>query len=300
MRLVGLQGNRIGVVRDGRVVDLTDLVPGQAEWPPVQMIRLIRDFENLAEPIRTRLSSSDGVALSDLGLMAPIRWPNKVIAFPANYQAHIDEMRSRNRADFNGFFLKANSSISGPSDPIILPPLRNVAVHHECELALIIGREGRNIPVEKALDYVFGYSCLIDVTVRGPQERVARKSFDSFTPLGPWIVTQDEVPDPSSLGLRLDVNGNVRQQANTRDLIVGIEEMIAMSSAIATLEPGDIIATGTPEGVGELHAGDTVRIAIEGVGEMTVPVVQAEEAGGYRLRWGERDHAVAKDQQPSG
>ena len=156
--------------------------------------------------------------MSEVRLSAPVRWPSKLIAFPANYQRHIEEMRSVNRADHNGFFLKSTASIVGPNDAIVLPPIEGADVHHECELGLVIGAEGRNIPVEKALDYVFGFTCLIDVTVRGKQERVARKSFDTFTPTGPWLVTRDEVADCASLNLSLTVNGEPRQAANTRDL----------------------------------------------------------------------------------
>src|SRR4029079_10549899 len=149
-------------------------------------------------------------------------------------------------ANDQGFFLKANSSLSGPADPIVLPPLRNRETHHECELAIIIGKGGRDIPLQSALDHIFGYSCLLDLVVRGKEERVMRKSFDTFCPLGPWIVTADEIADPFDIGLELRVNGELRQKANTRDLIVDIPNMITMASSTMTLFPGDIIATGAP------------------------------------------------------
>lgn len=288
MKFVAFNDQRIGVIRGDEVVDVTTLLDtGPAPWPPVRMVRFIRDYERLADQVRARVDSESGRPVADVSLRAPIEWPNKLIAFPANYQRHIDEMNSRNRADVNAYFLKAASSISGPSDPIILPALDGgLAVHHECELAVIIGRPGRHIPPERAMQHVFGFTCLIDVTVRSPQERVARKSFDSFAPIGPWIVTRDEVRDPSALALRLWVNGELRQDANTRDLLLGINDMIAMSSAISTLHPGDIIATGTPDGVGPLESGDVVTIWIEDVGEMSVPVVQAPRQDGFQLTWG--------------
>lgn len=147
-------------------------------------------------------------------------------------------------------------------------------VHHECEIALIIGKEGRQIAPENALDYVFGYACLMDMTIRGREERVFRKSYDTFTPVGPWIVTADEVPDPANIGMKLWVNDELRQQANTRDLIVDIRNMVSIASSASTLYPGDIIATGTPAGVDKVLPGDRVTIEVEHVGRMSVSVVQ--------------------------
>jgi 2-keto-4-pentenoate hydratase/2-oxohepta-3-ene-1,7-dioic acid hydratase in catechol pathway len=175
-----------------------------------------------------------------------------------------------------GFFLKANSSLSGPEDPVVLPDLPNREVHHECEQAIIIGKRGRHIPREAVDDYIFGYSCLIDAVVRGKEERVMRKSFDSFCPVGPYITTRDEVVDYSNISMELCVNGEVRQQANTRNLIVDIPEMIALSSSVMTFEPGDIIATGTPAGVGLMSPGDKVTISVTGIGTMTLDVVKEQ------------------------
>jgi len=208
-------------------------------------------------------------------------WPHNLFAYPVNYIAHQTEMASTHRADLNGYFLKATSSISGPSDAIVLPDLPSREIHHECELALIIGKAGRHIPVDQALDHVFGYSCLMDITVRGKEERVMRKSYDTFTPIGPALVTADEVGDPSNLDMKLWVNDDLRQHASTRDLLVDIPNMVALASSVSTLEPGDVIATGTPEGVGPIRHGDKVTIEIERVGRMTVPVVQGQ--GGYNL-----------------
>src|SRR5262249_40101988 len=143
--------------------------------------------------------NSPGIELAKARLEAPIVWPNKLLAYPVNYLAHGQEMNSSNRANLNGFFLKANSSISGPEDAIVLPDIRGREVHHECELAIVIGKTARNIPLEQALDCVFGYACLIDVTVRGKEERVMRKSYDSFCPIGPSLVTADEIAKPDAL-----------------------------------------------------------------------------------------------------
>ena len=149
-------------------------------------------------------------------------------------------------------------------------------IHHECELGIVIGRAGRHIPRARAFEHIFGYACLIDLVVRGDEERVMRKSYDTFCPFGPWIVTADEVPDAQNLQTRLWVNDELRQNANTRDLILDIPGMIELASRVATLLPGDIIATGTPEGVGPVVVGDRVRIQIDQVGEMQLQV-QAED-----------------------
>ncbi|WP_096703714.1 fumarylacetoacetate hydrolase family protein [Magnetospirillum sp. 15-1] len=275
MKIVRFDGGRIGITDGRKIVDISALCgSGPAEWPPVGINRLIRNFKSLRPALEQILAEDKGVPFAGARLDTPVPWPNKLIAYPVNYHDHAAEMASTGLASIQGFFLKANSSLSGPHDPIELPDLAGRQIHHECELGLIIGKEGRQIPVESALDHVFGYACLIDVTVRGKEERVMRKSYDSFTPVGPWIVTADEIPDPADINMRLWVNDELRQQANTRDLIVDIPNMIAVASSAATLYPGDVFATGTPAGVGPIKDGDTVTIEIENVGRMSVPVIQ--------------------------
>lgn len=279
MRLAAYDGGRIGIVTDEVIVDLTDLCGTPAgSWPPISMLRLIADFETLRPEIERRETAEERRPLSGVRLETPVAWPNKIVAFPANYQAHIEEMGdgnviSRFNASGQGFFLKANSSLSGPSDPIRVPNIEGRETHHECELAIIIGRGGRAIPASDAARHIFGYSCLVDVVVRGKEERVMRKSFDGFCPVGPWIATADEVEDFHDINLQLRVNGAVRQRANTRDLIVNVPQMIAMASSVMTLMPGDIIATGTPAGVGPIVPGDRLEIEIDGVGRMDLAVL---------------------------
>jgi 2-keto-4-pentenoate hydratase/2-oxohepta-3-ene-1,7-dioic acid hydratase in catechol pathway len=289
MKLASFGGGRIGVVVDDRLVDVSAASAVSADfWPPVGMVKLIADFDRAKPELEALARSGAGTALASADLECPILWPNKVIAFPANYHAHVEEMKtgtgliSKFKADGQGFFLKSNSSLSGPRDPIALPNVGGRQVHHECELAVIIGKGGRMISREDAMDHVFGYSCLLDIVVRGQEERVMRKSYDTFCPLGPYIVTRDEVPRFDDIDLRLEVNGEVRQKANTRDLIVDIPDMIRMASSVMTLYPGDIIASGTPSGVGPLKAGDKVKIVISHVGSMTLDVVQSE-SGGHEL-----------------
>ena len=274
MKLLRFNGGHIGVSDGIKVVDVTALCGATAdEWPPVGMNRLIRNYPQLAAALQLELQTKDGVPLEKVSLETPIPWPNKLLAYPVNYHDHAIEMASRGIANIQGFFLKANSSLSGPADAIELPALPGREVHHECEIALVIGKQGRQIPVEEALDHLFGFSCLIDVTIRGKEERVMRKSYDTFTPVGPWIVTADEIPDPSDINMKLWVNDELRQQANTRDLIVNIPQMISIASSATTLYPGDLIAAGTPAGVGRIVDGDIVTIEVEHVGRMRIPVV---------------------------
>jgi 2-keto-4-pentenoate hydratase/2-oxohepta-3-ene-1,7-dioic acid hydratase in catechol pathway len=139
-------------------------------------------------------------------------------------------------------------------------------------LAVVIGRRAEAVPAGEALKYVAGYCIGLDISIRGPEERSLRKSVDTYTVLGPWLVTADELADPSHLDLRISVNGELRQKANTRDLILGIPELIEFASSFYTLLPGDVLLSGTPEGVGPIQPGDIMRAAIERVGEMTVHV----------------------------
>jgi 2-keto-4-pentenoate hydratase/2-oxohepta-3-ene-1,7-dioic acid hydratase in catechol pathway len=277
MKIARFNGGRIGIVVGDTIRDVT-VAAGidPAEWPPVGPVRLIADFAALRDKLAAAAQMASPLPLDEARLETPVPWPNKVIAYPTNYRDHAAEMASTTRADLQGYFLKANSSLSGPNDPIELPDVPGREVHHECEIAVVIGKQGRQIPVARAIDHVFGYSCLLDITIRGKEERVMRKSFDTFTPVGPWIVTADEIPDPADIGMRLWVNGQMRQEATTKDLIVDIAQMIALASSASTLYPGDIIATGTPAGVGPIRDGDRVTIEVDHVGRMSVPVVASK------------------------
>jgi 2-keto-4-pentenoate hydratase/2-oxohepta-3-ene-1,7-dioic acid hydratase in catechol pathway len=284
MKIANFNQGRIGIVEGDSIADVSDVVGyDPVAWPPTGMLRFIASFDYIKPQLSEKLRAAERIPLSKAQLNCPVAWPNKVIAYPANYYAHIDEMKtgtgliSTFNASGQGFFLKANSSLSGPRDPIMLPALRDREVHHECELAIIIGKGGRSISRERAIEHIFGYSCLVDVVVRGKEERVMRKSFDSFCPMGPYLTTADEIARYDDIDLELSINGELRQKANTRDLIVGVPEMIEMASSVMTLYPGDIIASGTPAGVGRLKPGDKLDIRIRGVGEMTLDVKQGED-----------------------
>ncbi len=274
MKLARFDEGKIGVVIDDRIFDVSDLIDNDPrQWPPVAMNRLIADFAKFRGALEVA-EKRPGVALSSVQLLTPVPAASKIIAYPINYHDHGIEMGRETRANNMGFFLKPPSSLCGASEPIVLPAIEGRRIEHECELAIIIGKRGRDIARENWAEYVFGYSCLMDIVVRGKEERVARKAYDTFCPVGPWIVTADELGDPNALQGRLWVNDELRQDANTRDLVVDIPGMIEIASHIMTLEPGDIIAAGTPAGVGPIRHGDKVRIEFEKIGTMTLDVVQ--------------------------
>lgn len=202
---------------------------------------------------------------------------------PVNYKKHLEEAREQAEIHHNGqvaeiqkigLFLKATSSVVGPGHGIEIqhPDRRN---DHEAELVAVIGKAGRNIPREHAFDHIAAYMIGLDMTVRGPQERSLRKSIDTYSVVGPWLVTADEIDDPQALDFWLTVQGEPRQKANTRDLVLDIPALIEMASSYYTLQPGDLLFTGTPEGVGPVVHGDVITVDIEGIGRMTVDVRNA-------------------------
>ncbi len=213
-------------------------------------------------------------------MLSPIANPGKIVAAPVNYKKHLDEARDdpqihhQNRiAEIQqaGLFLKATSSVVGAGEGIaIRHPDRRT--DHEIELAAVIGKRADRVGRARALDHVAGYCIGLDITMRGPEERSLRKSIDSYTVLGPWLVTADELPDPSNLDLHLTVNGETRQKANTRDLIIDVPSLIEFASSFYTLMPGDVILTGTPEGVGPIQPGDVLHATVGKIGSMTVRV----------------------------
>lgn len=277
MRLVVYDDSKVGLTRNGGVIDVSDIVgAGAAEWPPVFMLRAIAGFDRLRPRLEEALRSRSGVPLDRVRLAAPVVFPSKVIAAPVNYRAHQEEMRPLIKGELHaiekyGVFLKAPSSVVGPGATIELPfPDRRT--DHEVELGVVIGKTARDVAAADAMSYVFGYTGVLDITVRGDEDRSTRKSFDTFTPVGPALVTADEVPDPHGLQLQCWVNDERRQTGNTRDMIWNIPRLVEFASHVMTLYPGDLLSTGTPEGVGPLTAGDEVTIEIERIGRMSVRV----------------------------
>jgi len=210
--------------------------------------------------------------LADVRLLAPIL-ASKVVCIGKNYAAHVAEMGGRVPAD-PVIFLKPNTAIIGPNVPIQLPANAS-PVHHEGELAVVIGRPCKDVPAARAAENILGYTIANDVSARDQQQADGQwtraKGHDTFCPVGPWIVTD---LDPSDLDLRTEVNGQLRQHSRTSLMIHDIGAIVAWISAVMTLLPGDLILTGTPEGVGPIEDGDTVSITIEGIGTLTNPVLR--------------------------
>ena len=210
--------------------------------------------------------------LAEVRLLAPVL-PSKVVAVGRNYAAHVREMGGEPPAE-PVLFLKPSTSVTGPSDRIAYPVKLTDRVDYEGELAVIIGRLCRDVPKERAEDVIFGYTCANDVTARDLQVRDGQwtraKGFDTFCPLGPWMETGT---DPSDLGITTTVNGDVRQHARTSELLWDVPSLIEYISSVMTLLPGDVLLTGTPEGVGPLTSGDEVSVTIESIGTLTNKVV---------------------------
>jgi 2,4-diketo-3-deoxy-L-fuconate hydrolase len=215
-------------------------------------------------------------------MLSPVANPSKIIGTPANYLAHAEEARldpqinvfhagKQRTIEEQGLFLKASSSLVGPSEGVAAK-FADRRTDHEAELGVVIGRKTGPIAEDAALSVVAGYAIALDMSVRGKEDRSFRKSPDSYAVLGPWLVTADELGDPSALDFTLHVNGELRQAANTREMVIGIARQISWASSCYTLYPGDIIMTGTCQGVAPVKPGDVMTVAIERIGEMTVAV----------------------------
>jgi 2-keto-4-pentenoate hydratase/2-oxohepta-3-ene-1,7-dioic acid hydratase in catechol pathway len=290
MKLCRFNNNRLGVVEGETVKDVTaalDALP-QVRYPLPWHDPLIANLAGVAARARTLAADAPAVPLASVSLLSPVANPGKLIAAPVNYQKHLDEVRGDSQIHHGnvahtitiqsaGLFLKATSSLVGPGEGVALRKLDR-RTDHEVELAVVIGTEARNVAAANALEYVAGYSIGLDITIRGSEDRSFRKSPDSYSVLGPWLVTADEIPDPGSLDLQIAVNGEQRQQSNTRYLILGVAELLELASSFYTLYPGDVIYTGTPEGVSPIEPGDHIVATIQRVGTMQVAVRAAEGA----------------------
>ncbi|MFD3531895.1 fumarylacetoacetate hydrolase family protein [Streptomyces sp. NPDC058664] len=285
MRLALFDKGRLGVVDGDTIADVTDQVaPSSTGAAGVlqQYIEAVADASGpVLDPARGRR-----VPLAEVTLEAPLPRPGKIVGAPVNYLDHKAEMEYPTTIADLGVFLKANSSVIGPGQDVVLP-YSDLRTDQEGELAVVVGRTASRVSADDALDHVFGYTCLLDITVRSGEDRSTRKSFDTFTPIGPWVVTADEIPDPDRLGLRCDVAGETRQRTSTADLVFGVRELIAYASSVMTLYPGDVIATGTPAGVGPLAHGDRVVVEIERIGRLEVGV-DGSLASPYDTRPGHR------------
>ena len=286
MRICRFDNDRLGIIRGDLVHDVSaaqDEIRKAARYD-MRGDAVIAALPQWRERLEKMAAAAPGKPLSQVKLLPPVARPSKLMAAPTNYRKHIEEMNHVAEAHVGGvrrfstdigeagIFLKANSSLVGPSEgiPVRFPDKRN---DHEIELVMIIGKEGSRIPRDKALDYVAGYSLGLDMTVRGPQDRSMRKSCDGYSVLGPWIVTADEIANPDDLPLSLTVNGETRQDTNTSYLIYDIRRLIEFASEYYTLYPGDVYYTGTPEGVGPVKPGDRLSgRSVPALGELQIDV----------------------------
>ena len=282
MKLCRYDDQRVGLVQDGAVLDVTPVLEelGGFGYPLPRFDPFIASLDRLRPKIEFLAKNAKPIPLDRVKLLAPVANPGKIIAAPVNYAKHLQEALADKGIHHGnlvqeirkaGMFLKATSAVVGPGEGVKLvhTDRRN---DHEVELALVIGRTAKNVNAAAALDCIAGYCIGLDMTIRGPEERSLRKSPDSYCVLGPWLATPDEVGDPGSLQVSITVNGEPRQDASTSDLILGVAELIAWGSSFYTLHPGDVILTGTPQGVGPVKPGYTMHARIERIGSMQVKV----------------------------
>ncbi len=289
MKFCRFDNDCLGLIEGDEVFDITpalDALP-PLRWPVPLGDPLIAHLPALMEAARLVPRSARPYKLAQVQLHSPITSPSKVMAAPANYRLHVEQDTQdagvdqgvhrkalegvERPAEKYGLFLKATSAIAGPAEGvrIILPDRRT---DHEVELGVVIGKAGHAISRADAMSHVAGYCIGLDMTVRGAEDRSFRKSPDTYTVLGPCFVTADEIADPHALTMSLWVNGDRRQHSSTSAMTIDIPDLIALASRLYTLHPGDVILTGTPEGVGPVVAGDEIRAACEGIGEMTLQV----------------------------
>ena len=285
MRLCRFDDNRLGMVEGEKVRDVSGVLAKlpAATYPFPPHDALVAHLDALRGEIERSAAGAPALALERLRLLPPVANPGKIIAAPVNYRKHLEEALADKGIHHGnlvheirkaGMFLKATSSLAGAGEGVRLVHLdrRN---DHEVELAVVIGKKARNVQPAQALACIAGYCIGLDMTIRGPEERSLRKSPDSYCVLGPWLVTRDEIDDPGRLAVSLKVNEELRQQANTSDLILSVAELVAWGSSFYTLHPGDVLLTGTPQGVGPVRPGDVMTAAIERIGTMRVAVSAA-------------------------
>ncbi len=282
MRICWFDDDRLGVVVGTEVCDVSAAlrVLPPARYPGPKGDTLIAHLASVRTEIERVLPQAARKPLAQARLLSPVAHPSKIIGVPVNYLKHVEEAaadkatftdRYRGGIEEQGLFLKASSALVGCSEGVAVRfPERRT--DHEMELGVVIGKTASNVAVSQALSHVAGYAIALDMVVRGPEDRSMRKSIDSYAVLGPWLVTADEIDRPQDLAFRLSVNGELRQQSNTKFMIMDIARQIAWASSFYTLLPGDIVMTGTCEGVGQVRPGDLMHCEIDGIGAMDVAV----------------------------
>jgi 2-keto-4-pentenoate hydratase/2-oxohepta-3-ene-1,7-dioic acid hydratase in catechol pathway len=279
MRFCRYDDDRYGVVQGDKVHDITAIVEKvlAAHKRPRWGDPMITHLDEVRKAVGD-VSALPSKPVSSVKLLSPTANPSKLIAAPTNYHAHVAEMSERKHERpaskgiaGSGLFLKANSAMVGPGEGVHIRFLDKLN-EHELELMIIIGKEASQVTEAEALDYVAGYSLSLDMTVRGGEERSFRKSCDSYAVIGPWMVTKDEIADPNNVAFKHYVNGELRHDANSKDLIWNCQKLISAASEFYTLYPGDVIFTGAPAGVGPVKPGDVQTSECAAIGNMEVKV----------------------------
>ncbi len=274
MKLLFFDDFKLGVLRGDTVVDVSDVVRGVPHLGPHDLIAgLIERFDNYRAALEAAAESGSGIALAQVRVRPPVPRPVNVVCMAVNY---MEDGTRTEPAPLNAF-LKSPSTIIGDGDTMVLPDVPATIFEGEAELALVIGRRARAVTAAEAMDHVFGYLNFIDGSARGlpPAGNTfyQMKSRDTFAPIGPCLVTADEIPDPHALGVRLWVNGNLKQNFNTSDMAHRIPKCLEWITSIHTLEPGDIVATGTNHrGLSAFQDGDLIELETEGLGRLRVRV----------------------------
>jgi 2-keto-4-pentenoate hydratase/2-oxohepta-3-ene-1,7-dioic acid hydratase in catechol pathway len=290
VKLAIFDEQRLGAIVEGGVVDISAALPWGHDPDPLTAgwwRRLCRDFGAVRGELERAAREGTPQPLDTVALRAPVLGPSKIIAAASNYAEHVAEMHGVQERTLGqveswmmnfDIFLKSPSSISGPYQDIELPPDVLAAgheVHHESELVVIIGTGGKNIAASEALEHVFGYLVGLDITVRSAADRSRRKSYDTFSPLGPWLTTADEAGSPDNFEIELECNNEPRQKVNTAEMITPVPQIVAYASSMMTLLPGDVLFTGAPPGVGPIRVGDRLHTRISRLGELRMNVVAA-------------------------
>lgn len=296
MRLSSIKPNDLAAVQDDQLVPIGESLAQQGLLPRgASMIDLITQYDRLKDSLAKSLEGGQPIKLDAKRLKPPVERPSKIWAAATNYKrgsTALDEARGRGTAGSAGpeeilerTFLKPPSAITGPEQDIIIPKGAET-IFPELELCVVIGKKSRNLSKTQALEAVFGYTIILDVTARGygsgkgmPGSRCVRKGFETFAPIGPWITTKDEIPDPHNLTMRLWVNGELRQSAKTDAMVNGVADLVSFLSQVSTLYPGDLIATGNPDSPAfqkQLAPGDILKAEIEGIGSMNLGVKRAD------------------------
>ena len=299
MRIVMFDNQRIGIVaRDDTVLDITGLMERYEPLGPEDYLPdLITNFDDLRPELDRLAATGGGKSLQDVRLHSPLTRPAKIVCLMGNYREGTDRP-----LQILDLFFKSPEGMSGDGDTVVLPPHQANIFHHEAELAVVIGRDAKDLGDGDAMDAVFGYVAFNDVSARGLGRSGINsflgKSFDTFAAFGPWIVTKDGIPDPQTLSITVDVNGERRQDYSTSDMERPVRELMTYISSVTTLHPGDVICCGTNhQGLGSMQDGDEVVTTVSGIGSFTILVQdehQREWQRGVDREAGERVKAAAQ------